>query len=88
MASDSAAARLAQLRDEIGYALRDGTLPEGQLREFRWLWRTTPDQEKENLQFTLKEIEELVKTFRRELTPNAGKVQRIPIEYISPDDDC
>lgn len=86
MAEDSAAARLKNLRDEIGYALGRGELPEGQLREFRFLWRTTPDQEKDGLNFTLQDIEQLVKDLRAELSPRGGKVQRIPIEYVSPSD--
>lgn len=86
--ADSAAARLAQLRDEIGYALGRGELPEGQLREFRFLWKTTPDQEKDQFGWTLKDIEDLVKDLRRELTPRGGKVQRIPIEFTSPSADC
>jgi len=87
MAEETAAARLAGLRDQIGYALGRGELPNDQLREFRFLWLTTPDTEKEGLSFTLKDIEMLVKDLRRELTTDAGKVRRIPIEHVAVESD-
>lgn len=78
--------RLNRLRDEIGYALGRGELPEDKLREFRFLWRTTPDSEKEGLSFNLQDIETMVKDLRREqgLANGAGKVKRIPIEHTGP----
>lgn len=87
MAEETKAARLARIGDEIGYALGRGEFPEDQIREFRFLWRITPDQEKDGMQYTLKDIEALVKELRRELTTGGGKVRRIPIEYVTPDCD-
>lgn len=81
--------RLARLADEIGYALGRGEFPENQLREFRFLWLTTPHQEKDGLSFTLRDIETLVKDLRREGTASAGggELQRFPITYGEPDID-
>lgn len=79
--SDSKAARLGKLADEIGYALGRGEFPENELRDFRFLWKTTPNQEKDGLSLTLGDIEELVKDLRREksITAGSGAIRRIPV---------
>ncbi len=86
--TETKAERLSQLCDEIGYALGRGEMPENQLREFRFLWRTTPDREKDGLSYTLKDIEELVKNLRNEmaLTNGANKLQRRPVVFGRPDE--
>ena len=78
--SDSKAARLSKLCDEIGYALGRGEFPENQLLEFRFLWRTTPNHEKEGMSFTLQDIEAMVKDLRREKAiQTSGFLQRVPV---------
>ena len=74
------AQRLARLRDEIGYALGVGDFPEGKISEFRWLWRTTPDMEKDGLSFSLQDLEAMVRDMRRERQIGKG-IQRIPITH-------
>lgn len=86
MHDTNAANRLARLRDEIGYALSAGEFPEGKISEFRWLWRTTPDTEKDGLSFTLKDLEAMVRDMRRERQIGVG-IQRIPITHKRIDGD-
>jgi len=83
----SKAERLSVLADDIGYALGRGEFPENQIREFRWLWRTTPDQEKDGLTLTLKDLEEMVKSMRREqsLLAGAGKLKVLPVLHETGD---
>ena len=90
--SETKAKRLTRLADEIGYALGRGEFPENQLREFRFLWRTTPDQEREGLTITLKDLEEMVKSMRREqaILTGAGKVKTYQVDHVPnrPNDSC
>ena len=81
MSNESKAARLSRLADEIGYALGVGDLPENLLREFRFLWGTTPNSEKDGLSLNLRDIETLVKDLRREMAIASGatKSQRVPV---------
>ncbi len=80
--SGTKAARLSTLADEIGYALGRGEFPENELREFRFLWLTTPNQDKDGLSMTLRDIELMVKDLRREVTINAGagKLKKFPVK--------
>ncbi len=83
--SDSKAARLSKLADEIGYALGDGEFPEDKFREFRFLWKTTPDTEKDGLSYSLRDIEEMFKDMRQEsATSSAAFLQRVPVEFKRP----
>lgn len=75
--SDERFARVEALVTEIGAALGRGEFPEHPLAEFRFLWQTIPDQEKDGLSYSLKEIEEVVKSLRRE--QGSQKVRRIPV---------
>lgn len=88
MALETKAERLSRLIDDVVVELGNGVLDEGKIRQIRFLWKTTPDREKDGLTVTLKDLEPLIKDLRRELTPGAGKVKRIPIEYGSANDDC
>lgn len=78
--------RMQALRVEIAAALRNGQYPDDLLREFRFLWATTPNQEKDGLGYTLRDIEQMVKDFRREAAINAGagKMRYAPIEHRAP----
>lgn len=82
----SAAERLTELRSEIATDLGNGSVPENRLREFRFLWLTTPNQEKDGLGFTLREIEDFVSSVRREvsITNGANKIRRHDIEWKNP----
>lgn len=77
---------LQLLQQEIANALGSGEFPEEKLRRFRWLWRTTPDSEKDGLSYTLKDIEEMVAAMRREfaIQAGAGKVRYLPIQHRRP----
>ena len=81
MSNESKAARLSRLADDIGYALGAGEMPENLLREFRFLWGTTPNSEKDGLALNLRDIETLVKDLRREMAiaSGASKYQRVPV---------
>jgi len=81
MSDEPKAKRLSRLADDIGYALGRGEYPENDIRQYRWLWRTTPDQEKDGLSLTLQNIEEMVADMRREqaVIAGAGKIRRTPI---------
>ena len=86
--SDSKAVRLSTLADEIGYALGRGEFPEDKFREFRFLWKTTPDTEKDGLSYSLKDIEEMFKDMRLEsANSGVGFLQRVPVEFKRPDND-
>ena len=81
--------KLELLRQQIAAALGRGEFPENDLREFRFLWKTTPDSEREGYSFTLKDLEEMVQRLRKEtaLASGAGKIQRIPVTHARPHDD-
>ncbi|RQV98631.1 hypothetical protein EH220_02990 [bacterium] len=85
MSRESKAERLSRLADEIGYALGRGEFPENTIREFRFLWKTTPDQEKDGLSYTLQDIEKMIKDMRCEIAiqAGAGKLKCIPVDHIS-----
>lgn len=83
MANAPKAERISRLCDEIGYALGRGEFPEDMIREFRWLWRTTPDQEKEGFSLTLKDLESMIKEMRRERLIGTG-VKRVPVVFGEP----
>ena len=86
---DSPAQRLAHLRMEIVYALERGEYPSDQVDAFRFLWRTTPDSERNGLGFTLKDLEEMVENLRLRslLRQGAGKLRSVSIKWRDPDAD-
>lgn len=80
--------RLNRLADEIANALEAGSFPETAFRTFRFLWKTTPDQEQDGVSLTLKDLEDMVATMRREVAQaaGAGKLMRQEITYYRIDD--
>lgn len=78
---------MSDLAEQIEFALGRGEFPENELRQFRFLWVTTPDQEKDGFSVTLKGIEEMVADMRREMAISSGasKLRRVP---TSPNNCC
>lgn len=87
MAVETKAERLSRLVDEVVNDIGNGTLNEAKWQRLRVLWRLTPDREKDGLSVTLKDIEQLVRDLRRELSATGGKVQRVPVEHVNPNTD-